>query len=64
MNSWVEISEKEKKVLVEAIKHQRCSIPQFFTLESDKNDVGGNFAEMSKEDILEAAKDSVRFCSL
>ena len=61
MRNWVEISKEEKSVLAEIMKHQKNSAPQFFTLESDKDDVKSDFVEMSREDILKAAENSARF---
>lgn len=58
-HGWIELSESEKQKFFEQSK-RLFPDRQFFILESDKNDVGGRFADMSRQQVIDAATQSAR----
>jgi hypothetical protein len=58
---WMELTEEEKKAFVKACNEQSVNTPQFFTLKSDRNDGGGSFREMTREDVIKAAQDAAAY---
>jgi hypothetical protein len=60
MNTWVEISDAEKQEF-KRLANEVSSTPTFFNLESDKNDVGGHFAELTREEVCSAAESSAKW---
>lgn len=60
MYAWIEISDAEKQEF-KKLAREVPSTPTFFNLESDKNDGGGRFAEMTREEVVLSAEKSARW---
>jgi hypothetical protein len=60
MIDWIELTQEDKDEFF-AKANKPSSVPTMFNLQSDKNDVGGRFAEMSREEVLQAAEDSAKW---
>lgn len=59
MKEWIEISEEDKLKFKE-LAQKASHAPTCFNLESDKKDIGGKFAELTNEQVLEAAEKSAK----
>lgn len=63
-SGWVGLSEIEKEEFVKQafVEQAKRLFPdrQFFNLESDKNDVGGKFSDMSRQQVVDAATESAK----
>ena len=60
MYNWVEISDVEKQEF-KRLASEAISSPTFFNLDSDRNDVGGHFANLTREEVILAAESSARW---
>ena len=57
---WIEISDAEKQEF-KKLASEVPSTPTFFNLKSDRDDAGGHFAKMTREDVVGAAEKSARW---
>lgn len=60
MSKWIEITQEEKEVMKKAMDNSKATSPTFFNLRSDRNDYGGSFAEMTREQVIEAAEKAAK----
>ena len=63
MNEWITLTDEERAEFVAMANDAELknSVPTVFNLESDKHDCGGKFAELSNEQILQAADESAKW---
>ena len=57
MNNWVTLSDDEKSALKNIMGNVPRTRPTGFNLDSDKCDIGGEFAEMTREQVSSEARD-------
>ena len=60
MNNWVTLSDDEKSALKNIMGNVPRTRPTVFNLESDKCDIGGEFAEMTEKQVSSEARDSAK----
>lgn len=61
MKDWIPLTDEEKELFTKMVNKIPVGHPTFFNLPSDRNDVGGKFAEMTNEQVMQAAEDSAKW---
>ena len=60
MSDWVELSQAEKDLFAKMASEIPPHSPTFFNLKSDRNDCPSQFADMSREDVVNAATEAAK----
>ena len=61
MSNWIETTAADKKRFVEMATHVPVSAPSFFNLASDRQDIGGKFADLSRAEVVQASENAAKW---